>query len=88
MEIRQLEKMMKSIKPGDVIQFNSVGACRVPGDMGRNISMTIPADGTVERVYPRYVLVSLGRVRECVLWDGIAAVNGKPWPLYREGKVS
>ena len=56
--------------------------------MGRNISMTIPADGTVERVYPRYILVSLGRVREGVLWDSIAAVNGKPWPLYREGKAS
>ena len=88
MEIRQLEKRMTSIKPGDAIQFNSVGACRVPGDMGRNISMTIPADGTVERVYPRYVLVSLGSVREGVLWDGIAAVNGRPWPLYREGKAS
>ena len=88
MEIRQLEKRMKSIRPGDVIHFNSVGACRVPGDMGRNISMAIPADGTVEHVYPRYVLVSLGRVRECVLWDGIVAVNGRPWPLYREGKAS
>ena len=32
MQIQQLEKRMKRIKPGDVIHFNSVGACRVPGD--------------------------------------------------------
>lgn len=84
MTLKHVYEMMSGIKPGDKIFFNSYGACDTPAQLGRSGSSTIPATGTVLKVYPRYVLVKLKVARECVMWDAIAKVNGIPWPLYNE----
>ncbi len=85
MTLSHVCEMMGDIKPGDKISFNSYGACNNTTQLCRSCSSAIPAVGTVLRVYPRYVLVRLKRVRECVMWDSIAKLNGFPWPLYNEG---
>ena len=84
MELCKVYKMMSGIKPGDKIFFSSYGACYTTSQLVRNPSSTIPATGTVMKVYPRYVLVKLKEARECVMWDSIAKVNGIDWPLYNE----
>ena len=83
MELRKVFSMMESIKPGDKVFFDSYGACDNSSQLVRKPSATIPTTGTVEMVYPRYVLVKLKAARECVQWDGIRKVNGTAWPLYR-----
>lgn len=87
MDIKHVDEMMRGIKPGDKIFFNSYGACNTTSQLVRNPGATIPATGTVLKVYPRYVLVKLKGARECVMWDSIAKVNGIPWPLCNEGDV-
>ena len=85
MTLKHVYEMMGSIKPGDRIFFNSIGACDKPSQVCRSGSSAIPTTGTVLKVYPRYVLVKLKSARECVMWDSIAKVNGFSWPLYNEG---
>ncbi len=84
MELSHVDKMMAGIKPGDKIDFNSYGACDSATRLGRSSSSSIPAVGTVLKVYPRYVLVKLKVARECVHWDSIKKVNGIGWPLYKK----
>lgn len=84
MELSHVYKMMGSIKPGDKIYFNSMGACDTAGKLGRSSSAAIPATGTVLKVYPKYVLVRLKVAKECVMWDSIKRVNGIGWSLYKE----
>ncbi|MBO6290994.1 MAG: hypothetical protein J6N51_01860 [Selenomonas sp.] len=84
MELNKIYKMMAGIKPGDKIDFNSYGACDSAIRLGRSNSSTIPAIGTVLKVYPRYVLVNLKVAREGVHWGSIKKVNGIGWPLYRK----
>ena len=88
MELSYVSKMMSSIKPSDKIFFNSYGACDSVTKLGRSGSATVPAIGTVLKVYPRYVLVKLKVARECVMWDGIIKVNGVSWPLCTEVRAS
>ena len=59
MELNKIYKMMAGIKPGDKIDFNSYGACYNAGQLGRSGGSTVPAVGTVLKVYPRYVLAKL-----------------------------
>lgn len=87
MELKHIYDMMASINPGDQIAFNSYGACHTAGKLGRSGGATIPATGTVLKVYPRYVIVKLRVARECVMWDSIAKVNGISWPLYNEERA-
>ena len=87
MTINGIYKMMGNIKQGDKIFFNSYGACDNAAKLGRSGSATIPAIGTVLKVYPRYVLVKLKVARECVMWDSIIKVNGASWPLCTEVKA-
>ena len=87
MEIQKVYEIMSGIKPGDKIFFNSYGACNTTSQLVRKPGATIPATGTVLKVYPRYVLVKLKKARECVMWDSIAKVNGISWPLYNEGEA-
>ena len=84
MTLDYVYKMMGSIKPGDKLSFNSYGACNSTVQLCRSGNSSIPAIGTVLKVYPRYVLVKLKGARECVMWDSIAKVNGITWPLYNE----
>ena len=84
MELNKIYKMMAGIKPGAKIDFNSYGACYNAGQLGRSGGSTVPAVGTVLKVYPRYVLVKLKVARECVHWDSIKKVNGIGWPLYKK----
>lgn len=84
MELSKIYKMMAGIRPGDKIFFNSYGACDKAAQLGRSGSSTIPATGTVLKVYPRYVLVRLKVARECVHWGSIKKVNGSGWPLYKK----
>ncbi len=84
MELAHVYKMMENIKPGDKVFFNSVGACDTAAQAGRSTGATIPATGTVLKVYPCYVLVRLKVARECVRWDSIVKLNGISWPLYNE----
>lgn len=88
MELSHVYEMMGRLKLGDKILFNSVGACDFAVQAGRNTNATIPAVGIVEHVYPRYVLVRMKVVRECVMWDSIRKVNGISWPLFNEGMVA
>lgn len=88
MELSHVSKMMSGIKPGDKISFNSYGACDSATKLGRSGSATVPAIGTVLKVYPRYALVKLKVARECVMWDGIIKVNGVSWPLCTEVRAS
>ena len=88
MELSHVNKMMNNIKPGDKIFFNSYGACDSATKLGRSGSATVPAIGTVLKVYPRYVLVKLKVARECVMWDSIIKVNGRSWPLCTEVRAS
>ena len=84
MEISKVYEMMNTLKPSDKIDFNSYGACDSATRLGRSSSSSIPAVGTVLKVYPRYVLVKLKVARECVHWDSIKKVNGIGWPLYKK----
>lgn len=84
MELNKIYKMMAGIKPGDKIDFNSYGACYNAGQLGRSGGSTVPAVGTVLKVYPRYVLAKLKVARECVHWGSIKRVNGIGWPLYNK----
>lgn len=84
MELSHVDKMMAGIKPGDKIDFNSYGTCDSATRLGRSSSSSIPAVGTVLKVYPRYVLVKLKVARECVHWGSIKKVNGIGWPLYKK----
>ena len=84
MELTHVDKMMESIKPGDKVFFNSIGACDTAAQAGRSSGATIPATGTVLKVYPRYVLVRLKVARECVHWGSIKRVNGIGWSLYNK----
>lgn len=84
MELTHVDKMMESIKPGDKVFFNSIGACDTAAQAGRSSGATIPATGTVLKVYPRYVLVKLKVAKECVHWGSIKRVNGIGWPLYNK----
>jgi len=84
MELSKIFEMMSTINPGDKIDFKSYGACHNAGQMGRNGGATVPATGTVLKVYPRYVLVRLKVARECIHWGSIQRVNGADWPLYNE----
>ena len=83
MTLSHVYEMMAGIKPGDKVFFDSYGACDNSSQLGRKPSVTIPATGTVEQVYPRYVVARLKAARECVQWYGIRKVNGTAWPLYR-----
>lgn len=83
MTLGRVFEMMGGIKPGDKVFFDSYGACDNSSQLVRKPSATIPATGTVLKVYPRYVLVKLKVARECVLWNSIVKVNGISWPLYR-----
>ena len=87
MELSKVYEMMSGIKPGDKVFFHSYGACNSASQLCRSCSSAVPATGTVLKVYPRYVLVKLKKVRECVMWDSIAKVNGISWPLYNENKL-
>ena len=87
MELSKVYSMMSGIKPGDKIFFHSYGACNSTSQLVRQPGAAIPATGTVLKVYPCYVLVKLNAVRECVMWDSIAKVNGFDWPLYNENKL-
>ena len=87
MNLSNIYKMMAGIKIGDKISFNSYGACDTAGKLGRSGGATIPAIGTVLKVYPRYVIVKLRVARECVMWDSIAKVNGISWSLYNEERA-
>lgn len=80
--IDHVKKMMNTIRPGDKISFDSIAACDSPGQICRNPSATIPAVGTVVKVYPRYALVRLKVPVECVPWHSIHKLNGRPWPLF------
>ncbi len=84
MKQSKIIEKMSTINPGDKIDFNSYGACYNPGQLGRSGGSTVPATGTVIKVYPRYVLVRLKVARECVHWGSICKVNGIDWPLYNE----
>ena len=85
LELSEVFAMMKTIKPGDKVEFDSVGACDMASQANRNTAATIPATAIVEKVYPRYVRTRLkGGAAECVSWDSIRHLNGKPWPLYAE----
>lgn len=84
MELNKIYKMMAGIKPGDKIDFNSYGACYNASQLGRSGGSTVPAVGTVLKVYPRYVLVKLKVAREGVHWGSIKKVNGIGWPLYKK----
>ena len=87
MELKHIYDMMAGINPGDKISFNSYGACDTAGKLGRSGGSTIPAVGTVLKVYHRYVIVRLKVARECVMWDSIAKINGINWPLYNEDQA-
>ncbi len=82
MTLSRVYGMMDSIKPGDRISFDSYGACDRPSQLCRSGSVTIPATGTVLKVYPRFAVVRLKAARECVMWNSIVKVNGISWPLY------
>ena len=84
MELNKIYKMMAGIKPGAKIDFNSYGACYNAGQLGRSGGSTVPAVGTVLKVYPRYVLVKLKVAREGVHWGSIKKVNGIGWPFYKK----
>ena len=85
LKLSEVFSMMKTIKPGDKVEFDSVGACNTATQANRNTAATIPATATVEKVYPRYVRTRLkGGAAECVSWDSIRHLNGKPWPLYAQ----
>ena len=84
MELNSIFAMMNTIKPGDKISFASYGACNAASQLGRSGGSTVPAIGTVLKVYPRYVLVKLKVARECVHWGSIKKVNGIGWPLYKK----
>ena len=87
MELSKIYSMMNGIKAGDKIFFSSYGACDSATKLGRSGGATVPAIGTVLKVYPRYVLVRLKVAMECVMWDSIKRVNGISWPLYNEGRA-
>lgn len=87
MELKHIYEMMSHINHGDKISFNSYGACDTAGKLGRSGGSTIPAVGTVLKVYPRYVIVRLKVAKECVMWDSIKKVNGISWPLYNEERA-
>lgn len=85
--IDYVKKMMNTIHSGDRISFDSVAACDYPSQLCRKPGATIPAVGTVVKVYPRYALVRLKAPLECVPWHSIRKLNGKPWPLFCEEGV-
>lgn len=78
MKKSDIEKMMSALKVGDRIGYCSVSACGGQYRT-RQPSSTVYAEGTVEQIYPMFVMVRLKVVTECVPWCEIQRVNGVPW---------
>lgn len=78
--LSEVYEKMKGIKVGDKIAFDSMAACENGMQVSRKTP--IPVVGTVERLYPRFVLARLKKAKECVMWDSIHKVNGGRWSLF------
>lgn len=64
------------IIPGDVIRYQSIRACDVPGQVDRY--SYIKYEGVVEEVHERFVVVKLKKVRDFVNRWNIIKVNDIP----------
>ena len=85
LKLSEVYSMMKTIKQRNKVEYDSVSACDTATQANRNTAATIPATATVEKVYPRYVRMRLkGGEADCVSWDSVCHLNGKPWPLYTQ----